>query len=142
MANYHSFSPNVIESNQVDYYETIELVSGDNQPELNILLKDSNTALAGQTLDAANHLTWAKINLTNAASVKMKFRKADTTTILETITCSIVSPPTNGNVIMTWASTTLAGASGVYEGEITVTYSNGKINTVRDLLKFDVRAGF
>ena len=142
MANYHSFSPNVIESNQIDYYPTIELVSGDNQPELNILLKDSNTALSGQTLDAANSATWAKINLTNASHVKMKFRKADTTTILETITCSIVSPPSNGNVIMTWLNTTLAGASGVYEGEITVTFSNGKITTVRDLLKFDVRAGF
>ena len=142
MANYHSFSPNVIESNQIDYYPTIELVSGDNQPELNILLKDSNTALSGQTLDAANSATWAKINLTNAASVKMKFRKADTTTILETITCSIVSPPSNGNVIMTWLNTTLAGASGVYEGEITVTFSNGKITTVRDLLRFDIRAGF
>ena len=46
MANYHSFSPNVVESNQVDYYETIELVSGDNQPELNIILKDSNTTLS------------------------------------------------------------------------------------------------
>ena len=142
MANYHSFSPNVVESNQIDYYETIELVSGDNQPELNIILKDSNTALSGQTLDAANHLTWAIINLANASHVKMKFRKADTTTILETITCSIVSPPTNGNVIMTWGSNTLAGASGVYEGEITITYSNGNITTVRDLLKFDVRAGF
>ena len=72
----------------------------------------------------------------------MKFRKADTTTILETITCSIVSPASNGNVIMTWASDTLTGASGVYEGEITVTFSNGKITTVRDLLKFDIRAGF
>ena len=142
MANYHSFSPNTVEANQIDYYDTIELVSGDNQPELNIILKDSNTALSGQTLDAANHATWAIINLTNASSVVMKFRKAETTTILETITCSIVSPRTNGNVIMTWASTTLAGASGVYEGEITVTYNNGNITTVRDLLKFDVRAGF
>ena len=103
---------------------------------------DSNTALSGQTLDAANSATWAKINLTNASHVKMKFRKADTTTILETITCSIVSPPANGNVIMTWLNTTLAGASGVYEGEITVTFSNGKITTVRDLLRFDIRAGF
>ena len=142
MANYHSFSPNTVEANQIDYYDTIELVSGDNQPELTIILKDSNTALSGQTLDAANHATWALINLTNASSVVMKFSKAETTTILETITCSIVSPPTNGKVIMTWGSTTLNGASGVYEGEITVTYSNGNITTVRDLLKFDVRAGF
>ncbi len=76
MANYHSFSPNTVEANQIDYYDTIELVSGDNQPELNIILKDSNTALSGQTLDPANHATWAIINLTNASSVVMKFRKA------------------------------------------------------------------
>ena len=29
MANYHSFSPNTVEANQIDYYDTIELVSGD-----------------------------------------------------------------------------------------------------------------
>jgi hypothetical protein len=72
----------------------------------------------------------------------MKFRKTDTTTILETITCSIVGDGTAGNVIMTWLASTLASADGIYEGEIEITYDNGKISTVRDLLKFDVRAGF
>ena len=72
----------------------------------------------------------------------MKFRKIDTTTILETITCSIVGDGTAGNVIMTWLSDTLAGLAGMYEGEIEITYNNGKISTVRDLLKFDIRAGF
>ena len=142
MANFHSFSPNDISSSVVQYYSTIELVAGDTMPELNIILKDSNTALAGQTLDATNHATWAIISLAAVSTVKMKFRKADTTTILETITCSIVSPASNGNVIMTWLAETLADAEGMYEGEIEITYNNGKISTVRDLLKFDVRAGF
>ena len=142
MANFHSFSPNDVSSSVVQYYSTIELVAGDTMPELNIILKDSNTALSGQTLDAANHATWAIISLAAVSTVKMKFRKADTTTILETITCSIVSPASNGNVIMTWLADTLADAEGMYEGEIEITYDNGKISTVRDLLKFDVRAGF
>ena len=142
MANFHSFSPNDISSSVVQYYSTIELVAGDTMPELNIILKDSNTALSGQTLDATNHATWAIISLAAVSTVKMKFRKADTTTILETITCSIVSPASNGNVIMTWLADTLADAEGMYEGEIEITYNNGKISTVRDLLKFDVRAGF
>lgn len=142
MANFHSFSPNDVTSSVVQYYSTIELVAGDTMPELNIILKDSNTALSGQTLDAANHATWAIISLAAVSTVKMKFRKADTTTILETITCSIVSPASNGNVIMTWLADTLASAEGIYEGEIEITYNNGKISTVRDLLKFDVRAGF
>jgi len=36
----------------------------------------------------------------------------------------------------------LTGVAGEYEGEIVITYSSGKIITVRDLLKFDIRAGF
>ena len=142
MANFHSFSPNDVSSSVVQYYSTIELVAGDTMPELNIILKDSNTALSGQTLDATNHATWAIISLAAVSTVKMKFRKADTTTILETITCSIVSPASNGNVIMTWLADTLTDAEGMYEGEIEITYDNGKVSTVRDLLKFDVRAGF
>ncbi len=142
MANFHSFSPNDVSSSVVQYYSTIELVAGDTMPELNIILKDSNTALSGQTLDATNHATWAIISLAAVNTVKMKFRKTDTTAILETITCSIVGDGTAGNVIMTWLADTLADAEGMYEGEIEITYDNGKISTVRDLLKFDVRAGF
>ena len=142
MSNFHSFSPNDVNSTDTRYYSTIELVAGDTMPELNIILKDSNTALSGQTLDAENHATWAIISLATAATVKMKFRKMDTTTLLETITCSIVSPASNGNVIMTWLNSTLSGASGIYEGEIEITYNNGKVSTIRDLLKFDVRPGF
>ena len=142
MANFHSFSPNDVSSSVVQYYSTIELVAGDTMPELNIILKDSNTALSGQTLDAANHATWAIISLAAVDTVTMKFRKTDTTTILETLPGSIVGDGTAGNVIMTWLSDTLTGAEGIYEGEIEITYDNGKISTVRDLLKFDVRAGF
>ena len=142
MANFHSFSPNDVSSSVVQYYSTIELVAGDTMPELNIILKDSNTALSGQTLDAADHATWAIISLAAVDTVTMKFRKTDTTTILETLPGSIVGDGTAGNVIMTWLSDTLTGAEGIYEGEIEITYDNGKISTVRDLLKFDVRAGF
>ena len=142
MANFQSFSPNDIDSSTVQYYTTIELVAGDTMPELNIILKDSNTALSGQTLDAANHATWAIISLAAVDTVTMKFRKKDTTTILETLPGSIVGDGTAGNVIMTWLSDTLDGAEGIYEGEIEITYDNGKISTVRDLLRFDVRAGF
>jgi hypothetical protein len=142
MANFQSFSPNDIDSSTVQYYSIIELVAGDTMPELNIILKDSNIALSGQTLDATDHATWAIISLAAVDTVTMKFRKKDTTTILETLPGSIVGDGTAGNVIMTWLADTLTGADGIYEGEIEITYDNGKISTVRDLLKFDVRAGF
>ena len=47
MANFQSFSPNDIDSSTVQYYTIIELVAGDTMPELDIILKDSNTALSG-----------------------------------------------------------------------------------------------
>ena len=42
------------------YYETINLVAGDTKPEINLTLKDSNTAASGQTLDEDDSTTWIK----------------------------------------------------------------------------------
>ena len=124
-----------------NYYNTIRLVSGDTLPEINITLKDSNTAAPGATLDPSDPATWAIMDLSTALSVKMNFRKIGDTTIHETITCSVVGDGSAGNVIMRWTATSLADISGDYEGEIVVNYTGDKV-TVADLLKFDVRAGF
>ena len=124
------------------YYDTIKLVSGDTLPEINITLRDSNSAAPAKTLDPTDPTTWLIMDLTAASTVKMNFRAIGSTTIHETIDCTIVSPATNGNVIMRWTSTSLSGISGDYEGEIEINYTSGKQVTVVDLLKFDVRAGF
>jgi len=124
-----------------NYYNTIRLVSGDTMPELNITLRDSNTAAPGKTLDETDPTTWNIITLVGVSTVKMNFRKIGDTTIHETITCSVVGDGSAGNVIMRWTATSLADISGDYEGEIVVNYTGDKV-TVADLLKFDVRAGF
>jgi len=124
------------------YYNTIRLVSGNTLPELNIVLRDSNTAAAGKTLDEKDATTWAIIDLTAVATVVMNFRKIGSSTIHETLPCTMVTPLTNGEVIMQWTTSSLTGVAGEYEGEIVITYTSGKIITVRDLLKFDIRAGF
>jgi hypothetical protein len=124
------------------YYDTIRLVSGNTLPELNITLRDSNTAAPGETLDESDPTTWKVIDLTSVSTVNMNFRKIGSTTIHETLPCTPVSPLTNGEVIMQWTTSSLTGVAGEYEGEIVITYSSGKIITVRDLLKFDIRAGF
>lgn len=124
------------------YYNTIRLVSGNTLPELNITLRDSNTAAPGKTLDASDPTTWKVIDLTSVTTVKMNFRKIGSTTIHETLNCTPVTPLTDGVVIMQWTTSSLTGIAGEYEGEIVITYSSGKIITVRDLLKFDIRAGF
>ena len=124
------------------YYETIKLVSGDDLPQLEIILRDSRTAVAGATLDITAPSTWKPIDLTNADTVKMRIRPIGSTTLTATLNCVIQSPKTDGTVLMDWGLTTLDITAGDYEGEIELTYSNAKVLTVPDLLRFDLRGQF
>ena len=124
------------------YYNTIKLVSGDDLPELDITLRDSNLAAVGTTLSITDPSTWNPIDITNVSAVRLKFREVGSTTLKATIGCTKVAPYTEGRVIMNWGLTDLDSISGDYEGEIELEYSNGKYMSVPDLLKFDVRAGF
>lgn len=124
------------------YYEAINLVKGDDLPSLEIVLRDSNLAAVGQTLDSGDPTTWKPIDLTNVSTVLLKFRKVDTTTLVDTITFTKVSPFTDGKVVMDWGSTTLDDGYGDYEAEIEMTYTNGKVMTVPDKFKFIIREQF
>ena len=53
------------------YLTTIDLVQGDQLPEIEITLKDSNTAATGQTLDPDDATTFAALDLTGG-SVRMR----------------------------------------------------------------------
>ena len=124
------------------YTNTINLISGDTLPELDIVLRDSNTAVDIDTeIDPQDPTTWAILSLTNVTKVEMKFRKEGTSTSVA-IPCTIVGTGADGHIIMRWRENDLAGISGAYEGEIEVTYDTDDVVTVYDLLKFDVRAGF
>lgn len=126
----------------MSYLETINLVKGDDLPSLEIILRDSNAAATGQTLDLGNPTTWAFLDLTEVNTVKLKMRRHGIETLIDTISFTKVSPFTNGKVIMSWGSTTLDDGVGDYEGEIEITYTDGKVLTVPDLLKFNLRAQF
>jgi len=43
------------------YYKPIKLVKGDDLPELEIILRDSNVAGTGKTLDITDPTTWNPI---------------------------------------------------------------------------------
>ena len=88
------------------YYETINLVAGDDRPEINLTLKDSNTAISGSVLDPDDSTTWALIDISDPA-VGVKFRALGTATILDTLSCVKVAPYTNGVCFMPWNPTTL-----------------------------------
>jgi hypothetical protein len=122
------------------YYETINLVAGDTKPEINLTLKDSNTAASGQTLDPDDSATWGLIDITDP-TVTVKFRLLGASTVLATLSTVKVSP-TAGTCYMVWGATTLDVAAGTYEGEISLTYTSGGVLTLFDKLKFKIRDDF
>jgi len=121
------------------YSDTIKFVVGDTLPVLETTLKDSNTAVSGQTLDTENSNTWAALNLASG-SVKLRIREVGQTTLIQTITGAIADAA-NGRVNFTIPSGTWTTA-GTFEGEIEFTSSGGGIHTVQDLIKFKVRNDF
>lgn len=121
------------------YLDTIKLVTGDTLPDLRFVLKDQSEAPAGVTFDANDSTTWAPINITGA-TVRLRIRKIGSTALDATIS-GVLSDPTNGVVIIPFTSDSFS-ADGLYEGELEVTFSDGGIQTVYDLVKFKVRNDF
>lgn len=121
------------------YSQTLKLVTGDTLPELTFTLKDSQTAASGKTLDVNDSTTWAPINV-SGASVKLRLRELGSTTVKNTLTCT-VTDGSNGKVATDFPAGTLDTA-GTFEGELEVTFTGGGIQTVHDLIKFKVRSDF
>jgi len=124
------------------YFETINLVQGDTKPQLNFTLRDSKTAVAGKTLDETDSSTWAVIDITNH-SIELKFRAANSSTVLFTETLGITSA-SGGTCYMIWPADSLDVAAGIYEGELQLTDNSTppRVQTVYDKLKFKVREQF
>jgi hypothetical protein len=108
--------------------EKIKLVQGDTRPALVCTITDE---LANGPVGLAG------------ASVSLKIRAAGDTALRTTVN-GIVTDPANGVVLFSWATapSALTGDAGDYEGEIEITFSNGEIQTVYDLLKFKLREDF
>lgn len=107
--------------------EKIKLIQGDSgRPQVQATITDENTG--------------AVVVITGATPI-MKFRMVGSTTLQATLTGVVTDGP-NGVCVFEMTSTALSGDPGNYEGEIQVTFSNGDIQTVYDLLKFQVREDF
>jgi len=121
------------------YLTTIDLVQGDQLPEIEMTLKDSNTAAAGVVLDTDDPTTFAALDL-SSGSVRMRVRTVGQTGLIDTLLGTVTSP-VDGKVTFIFDSDTLA-TTGVLEGEIEFTDSAGRTQTVVDLIKFKVRSQF
>ena len=73
----------------------------------------------------------------------LKFRKKDTTVVLFTL--SAFDQGTNfaeGSAIFVFSGTQLHIDEGYYQGEIEITFQNGSIETVYEILEFYLRNDF
>jgi hypothetical protein len=108
--------------------DVIRLVEGDEKPLIVLTLTDDIT---GTPIDLSLSTT----------EVSVKFRKAGTTTLLSTISCTKLSGGTTGQVQFGFSGGVLDVDAGAYEGEVVVDY-NGAVQTVYETLRFTVRANF
>jgi hypothetical protein len=108
--------------------EKIKLVQGDTKPAL--------------VCNITDEITGAVVTLTSA-TVLLKFRAVGSDTLTATVTGTVTNGAT-GQVAFYPASAPemLLGEAGDYEGEIQITFSDGTIQTVYDLLKFKLREDF
>lgn len=105
--------------------DKIKLVQGDNRPYIKLTLKDADGN---------------PINL-DATTVRVYFRAAGTDTVLNTFTCNLLNGGLNGQCSFNFTGNSLDVEPGSYEGEIEIDFG-GEIQTVYDVLKFQVRKQF
>jgi hypothetical protein len=108
--------------------DVIRLTAGDDKPLIVVTLTDD---LTGQPIDLSLSTT----------VVSVKFRKAGTTTLLSTISCTKLSGGTTGQAQFGFSGGVLNVDPGMYEGQIVVNF-NGDDQSVYDTLRFTVRDKF
>jgi hypothetical protein len=109
--------------------ELIYLVKDDNGSQIQCILTRENTGLP--------------VNLTGATA-RLRFRKSKTKTILFTLTnvSGESIDLTQGQAVFVFSSANLNIPSGLYEGEIEVSFSGVNVESVYELIHFQVRDDF
>jgi hypothetical protein len=106
----------------------IRLVQGDNLPYIKLSLTDPAT---GEAINVAD----------DDVLVRVYFRAAGSDTILATINCEKVDGGATGQVRFNFPNGVLDVEPGPYEGEVEIDF-DGQIQTVFEVLKFNVRSQF
>lgn len=108
--------------------DRIKLVQGDNLPFIKLTLADPQTGAA--------------INVSDPdVLVRVYFRAAGTTTPIATLPCEKIDGGATGQVRFNFPNGVLDVEPGPYEGEIEIDF-DGQIQTVYEVLKFNVRSQF
>ena len=107
--------------------EKILLVQGDTRPAIVCTLLDE--------------VTKQPINLTGARP-RLHFRESGYITILTSVVGSVTDAVNGVCVFYPASAPEMLGGFGNFEGEIEITFADGQIQTVYELLKFKVRQEF
>jgi hypothetical protein len=105
------------------------------------LVKDDNGSQVECIITRDN--TGDPVDLTGATA-RLKFRKKRTTNILFTLT-NIVDDQVDleaGQTVFVFSAQNLDLEAGLYEGEVEVTFANSNIETVYEVIDFQVRDDF
>jgi hypothetical protein len=125
--------------------DKIKLVRGDTRPQLVLALSDDTT---GNPIDVSDPAT----------TVRMKFRELGEDVIKATLVAGKLTgrllpdatvdyaapytvPGRGGRIYVDWSADAL-DAAGEFAGEVEVTFADGGIQTVYDLIRFTVRDQF
>jgi hypothetical protein len=106
---------------------TVYFVQNDNGSQIEVTLTREDT---GSVIDMTG------------ATVVLKFKKANTSTILSQISAEVDSDFNLGKAVFVFSSDDLDIAPGSYTGEIQVTFSNGNIETVYEEITIVVREDY
>ena len=115
--------------------EKIKLVQGDTRPAIVCYITDEST-ISDEAPDGL------PINITGCTPL-LKFRAAGADELTATLTGSVLDGAAGKCVFYPAQSPGIFdGEPGDYEGEIEITYADGQVQTVYELLKFKMRRQF
>lgn len=104
-----------------------QLVANDDGPDIKVTITREDTGAA--------------VNM-SGGTARLKFRAKGGTSVLFTLTDTNTDNLANGIAVFQFGSTDLDIAAGYYEAEVEITYSDGKVETLYEVLDFYVRGDF
>lgn len=115
---------------------TIKLVQGDDLPGVSFTIRDASRAAEGQELDKKDSDTWRPVDL-SCAYVSAAIAESGGNVQIDAAEV-VVMDSTAGEVMIHFNDCTFLDKAGVYDCEVTVTFSEGQ-QTVYEVLVLDVR---
>ena len=106
----------------------IKLVKGDSRPDLVVTITDKGVTPIGLL----------------GASVALKFRAAAAANVISSTIPGSVIDHLNGICVFQWSAVpgSLNVEPGNYEGEIEITFADSRVQTLYDLIRFQIRDEF